>query len=797
MRRLRHAPVFALTVVLTLAAGIGAVVTMVSVYTSVVLNPIALPQPDRVVAVYAVNTKVEFVPPSLSWPKFDAIRRQSTSFDAVGAYVNASITLVSANGRPEQLRALRVSGPFFEALQVVPTQGRVFRAEDDQPNGPRVCMLSHELWQSRFGAQAVIGSTIQLDGVPTEVIGILPPAVSPPWADRELFLPRVFEDGSLSPQAVSDGATFLEVVARLKPGVSIGQARQDMTSVARSYAREFGARPDASSDLAVQTLTDAVVGNRRPIFSLLLAAVALVLLVACANASTLVLSQLVSRARETAIRQALGARRAVLVREFVGESLLLAALAGVIGTGVAFGALRVVTVAIGNALPDGVSLRVSGLALGVSVVVVIVSSLLVSLLPALHVTRSNAAASVNRFARGLSESRSTRTFRRALVIVEVALSVCLLVQAALLLTSLARLQRTSPGFDPHGVAAAFAILPTTRYPTAEQQSAFFVDVVDRLKVDRRVSGAAVVFGLPFFDGNSASRYAIGGRPIPPSAERPRAGLRIVTEDYFTVMRMQLTQGRMFSAADRAGSKPVCIVNASLARRQFGGVSAVGQTILRGRDANQPFEVIGVVSDVKTNGLRKVTPDEIFYPFRQMPHPDPAIVARTTGDVGELQTLFQSTVAAIDPALPVSRFASMDSRLQGTLGPEQTMATLTLAFATLSLLLCALGVYAVLANDVVTRVGELGVRMALGADPRAIATLVLKQALTLVARGMLAGAVLAVFCAQALATQLFEVRPMAPWVYVVVLAGFAVIGALASLPSALRASRVDPLRAVSR
>lgn len=795
MNVLRRSRAFALTIVLTLAAGIGSVVTMVSVYSAVVLHPVTVPSPDDVMSVYAINTKVENVPATLSWPKFDMLRRNARAFASMAAYTPIPVTLAGPDGLPEQLRGLRVSGDFFGAAGVSAARGRVFSPQDDLPNGPNVCLLSDELWRSRFGGRDVVGTVIQLDQQATEIIGVLPPRLSTPWADREVLLPRVFDLGTLSPQSIADAATFLEVVGRLRQGTSPQAAQQELTSIAHEYGRQFAGRGDASSDVAIHSLTDDVVGTRRSTFTLLLAAVALVLLVSCANASTLVLGHLVERQRETAIRQALGGSRAVLVRQFVTENLVLAAVAGAAGVGFAIGALRIIEHTAASALPPGVALRVNAGALIVTIGVVAVSSLLVALMPALHVTRPAAASSVNGFARGLSAGVRTRTFRRALITVEVALSVCLLVQATLLLTSLARLNSSSPGFDPHGVAAAFAILPAQRYATPAQQEAFFLDAIERLKADPRVTGAAAVFGLPFHDENSASRYVISGRPAPAASERPRAGFRIVTEDYFKVMRIPLLQGRGFTAGDRTGAKGVCIVNASFARRQFSGQSAIGQVILRGRDANQPFEVVGVVADVKTNGLRNPTPDEIFYSFRQIPRPDPAIVVRTSGDVGALRSLLQSTVAALDPGLPISRYGSMDDRLQDSLAGDRTIASLTIAFAALALLLAACGLYAVLANDISGRTVELGIRMALGADRSSIVALVMSQAATLVAWGLCIGLVLAALASRLLASQLFDVTPATPWIYAAALIVFGGVGVTASLPSALRAARVSPIRSL--
>jgi putative ABC transport system permease protein len=528
--------------------------------------------------------------------------------------------------------------------------------------------------------------------------------------------------------------------------------------------------------------------KRRPVLGALLGAVVLVLLVSCANASALVLGRLTARQREIAVKQALGARRATIVLDFLRESLALSIAAGIAGVTIAAGALRVIQAALAAELPPGVVLRVDTQALLLAVCVVLLCAVLVGLAPALHATRG-AGTPVIAFVRGMSDTRATRRFRNGLVICEVALSVLLLVGAALVLASLGRLHRASPGFDPSGVAAAYATLPAQRYPTPAQQGAFFLDVVDRLIAMPQIAGAAVVFGLPF-DDNYAAPYAIGGRPLPPTAERPRAGLRIVSEDYFRVMRIHLVAGRLFTAADRPGAANVCIVNQTLARRQFGAGPAVGQILLRGRNAD-PYEIIGVVADVKTNGLTGPTPEEVFYAFRQSPRPNATLVARTPGNPDLLAPLMQSAVSAVDRSQPLFGFASMARRLEITLGPERILAGLTLAFSLMAMLLASVGLYAVLAHSVMLRTPEIGIRMAIGADRRAIVRLVVAQGLRLVAVGIAAGLIAAAFASQVLAAQLFEVNPRDPLLYGGVAILFAMIGTAASLAPALRASRIEP------
>ncbi len=798
MRRLRTSSAFVVTTVVTLALGIAAITAMFSIYSKAVLYPVDVPHPETLLSLYAVNYKLNFVPPALSWPRFEAIRESATVFTHTGAYSNESLTLSGADDRPpEPLRALRVSGNFFAAIGANPAAGRLFTPADDLPNGPAVCVLSNEFWQSRFAGRNLTGTMIPLNGKPTEVIGVLAKRLPGPWADRQILLPRVFEDSALNAQSVQNGSTFLGVIGRLRPGATLQDARLQIQSISSDYKVRFAGRSDASSDTEVRTITDTIVGNRRPVFLALLGAVCVVLLISCANASALFLSDLASRERETAVRQALGASRLRIVSELVSESLAIAGVAGLAGVAGAFAIVRIAGSVLAPDLPVGLDLTVDPPALLAAVAAVLVCALLVGLIPALYATRPSHSSPLASFVRGGSEGSATRRFRSSLVVIEVSLSVLLLVGTTLLVASLNRLLNTSPGFEPAGLAAGFVNLPAERYGTPDRQAAYFMEVVEQLKQSPQVSGAAVVFGLPFHNENSASTYSISGRPILAPADRARAGLRIVSEDYFEVMRMRLVAGRGFTSADRAGTRAVCIVNESLARRQFGRAEgALGQVIRRGREADQLFEIVGVVSDVKTNGLRLPTPDETFYSFRQLPRSPAAIVARTSkGEPAQLGSLFQAAASAVDPKEPIAGFGSMEQRLADTLGVERVMSGVTAVFAALALLLSAVGLYAVLAHSVATRTAEIGIRMAIGAERGSVVGLILSQGIRLVGAGILVGLAAAAAGARLLASQLYQVNAWDPWVYSLVAVVFAVVGIAASLAPAVRASRVDPLTAL--
>ena len=793
VRALRKSPGFSLVAVLTIAVGIGANTALFSVYDRLVLNPVTIPKPSALVAIWVNNPQLNFNAPAMSWPRYDDIRSHASSFATVGISAFDNFTL-TGNGDPEQLNGQRVSATFLPTLGILPAFGRNFTADEELPNGPAVCILSHELWQTRFGGRAqIVGSTIMLNGQPWQVVGVMPPRLSPPFAQVQVFAPRVFEVGGLTPIQVQNGAGYAQPIARLKPGVTLEQAANELAALGASYKERFATRLDANNAAVPRLFVEALVGNLQPTFYTLLAAVAFVLLIACANVASLFLGRLTARVREVAVRQALGATRRQIVAQFLVESLVFSVVAGAIGVLLAMWALSAVQSLVGTQLPPNTTITLNWRALLFTGGVTLVAALLVGLVPALHASRTALVETLKDSARGSTE-RGGR-FRAALIVAEVALSVVLLVGSALLLVSFIRLQRTPPGFEPRGVATAFVGVPQTRYATPAQQAQFFLDVIDRLRATPRIVDAAAAVGVPMSGFNPRSPYSVGGRPILPLPQRPIANLGIVTDDYFRTMRIPIAAGRAFNANDRGDSPGVCIINETLAKRLFPGESPLGQIMLRGRDAELKAEIVGVIRDVKTNGLNVPAPDEIYVPARQLPRPGMAIVARTDGDAAALRVVLRSTVATVDKDQPISFFATLETNVAQSVGVQRIVASLTSIFAGLALVLSAIGLYSVLAYAVSQRTPELGIRMALGARPGQVVGLVMRNGLTLVAVGLVGGLAAAAGAARLIQTLLFDVQPLDPPIYGGVTAIFAIVASLACLVPSLRASRIDPLIAL--
>jgi len=794
-RQLVKAPVLSAAAILSLALAIGANTALFTIFDQLILRPHHFNDPDKLVRVWTNNPQKAFVGPVYSLPKYELVRDQQSVFSAIAASTFSSFSYARTGAEPEQLVGQKVSDQFFKVLGVDPARGREFTPEDDKPGAPPVAIISHELWQTRLaGADSALGATLLLNGVDHTVVGILPPHLSNPFSNAQVFVPHVSEPNALVPAQVQVGATYLQVTARLKPGVGFDQANQELAVLNGRYASAFPVKLDAQNPSELRTFTEELAGNLRPTLRLLLGAVAVVLLIACANVSNLFLARLSSRSREIAVRLSMGAERHHLVRQFLVESLLFSGIATVAGAFLGHLGLRAVAQAAANQLPPNTVFEFNALSFAFMAAVCVLSALAVGLVPALQASKVGIAGVLKDAARGAPGGTKGTRFRSGLIVVQVAMSVILLVGSALLLVSFYRLQNTPVGLRAQGVATAFVSAPVERYKTAAEQSEFYRQVVERLKSAPQVKDASVSFGVAL-NGGPISPYTVLGTPILPIPERPLANYHVVGNDFFKTLEIPLREGRSMSKQDRDGTPAVCLINETFAKRIFPNGSAVGKVLLRGPNADIQVQVIGVVGDIKSNGLNAPPPDAIYYAFSQMGKPAANIVARIDGDANALQPLMRTAVAAVDANQPISVFQTMESAVDQAVGVQKLLAGLVAIFASVALVLTAVGLYSVIAYSVSQRTSEIGIRMAMGARPGQIIAQVLSGGMRLVVIGLGIGLLAAAAVAQAMNSLLYAIAPIDPPLYSAVTALFFVIAALACLLPARRAARIDPLLAL--
>src|SRR5215467_4253950 len=642
VRSLLKSPAFTAVAVLTIAIGVGADTAMLSIFNTLVLHPIDLPDAGRIVRIWTDNKARQVLAPVMSVPKFKTFVAQQTTFSSIAASNFNAVTFAPPGGTPEQLTALDVTASFVPTLGLPIARGRNFSADEDQEHGPRVCILSYETWTSRFGQRPdVVGQTIQLDGQGTLVVGVIARPMPAPIAGVQVLMPWPLTPPFLTPQQLQGGAGYLQITARLKPGVSFAQAEADVRAISKRYALEFPTRLDANNENVLRTWIEEQVGPVRPTLVLLLGAVVLVLLIACANISNLFLNRLSVRHKDIAVRLALGAERVHIVRDCLVETLVFCATAAAGGLALATLALRGAERAITSQLQTTVHFSIDGVTLAATIGLATVSALLVGLVPAFQATRADLVDVLKDTSRGSSAGRKGVRVRSVLIVAEVALSAVLLVGSSLLLVSFVRLQSTPGGFTTRGIATAFFNPGPPRYPTPAQQTDFLYQLLDQLRANPQVTSAAFVRAAPLSGNGARAVYAVQGRSIPPLSERPVVFTNSATEGYFSMMGIPVKAGRDFQPTDRADAPLVCVINESFAKELFPGENPIGHVLLRGQAADISIQIVGVVGDVKTLGLNVPAPQTMYVPVRQAGGGAFNAVVSTRGDASALQGVLKT------------------------------------------------------------------------------------------------------------------------------------------------------------
>ena len=794
IRSLLKAREFTLVAVAIIAIGIGANTAVFSIVDAALLRPLPFKDAARVFILSGSNPKRAIVDGPFSYPSFVELAARDRMLSGLAAIANERFNATDGD-RPEQLPGARVSASFFDVLGVNPALGRTFTAAEDKAGAPAVAIIGRRYWTRRFGGNpGAVGATLTLNGAPYTVVGALGIDLPPPFDDVDVWAPRVDEITGFPRTLINGGLGYLTAVARIAPGVRVEQAQSEVDAIAHGYARANPTNTDADpgASLRLVPIRERTSGSARSPLLVLMGAVGLVLLIACANVANLLLVRATARSHEAAVRLALGASRWDLTRWLCSESLLLALTGGAAGVLLAFWSVDLAASAL-RGLPRGSEIAVDGRVLAFSLAVSIAAGLVFGLIPSSLVARQSPVDAL-KSGSGRGATASRRGPRNALVIVEVALSLMLLVGAGLLLQSFARLTHVPVGFRTDGLLTLRVSLPSSTYADPAAMRSFIARLMPKLEATPGVARATAAMALPPAITTMAP-YVTGDQPMVAIGERPLGQWCGITPDYFATMGIPIVAGRTFTAGDTEQSPLVVVISQGLARRAWPNASPLGKKLLVGRFPGFA-EVVGVVGDVKNNGLAREPMPEMYTPYPQRPWPAMQFAVRAAGgDPLALVNAVRAAVQDVDRELPITRVETMDAALADSIATERLMTWLLFAFAAVALVMAAAGLYGVIAYTVAQRTQEIGVRMALGADPRAVVRLVAAEGLRLTGIGMVAGTVAAAIVSRSLRGVLFDVSPADPTTYAAVLVLFAATACGALVVPARRALSVDPLTAL--
>jgi predicted permease len=792
LRMLRKHPGFAGVAVLCLALGIGANAAIFSVVDAVLLRPLPYERPERLTRLYeTMPAQGAEVRGSVSWPNYRDWVERTRSFEGLVAYTLVGRNLSHAEGPAERLRAVAATANLFEVLGVSPRVGRGFAPGEDAPGSAPVVVVSEGLWRRRFGEDpALVGRALTLNGQPHTVIGILPDSLRFPAGEREtdVFIPFV----AGGERTDNRGAYFLGVIGRVRAGVTLEAANAELREVARRLEQEFPADQSGRSAAALP-LAETVVGRVRPALLVLQGAVLLVLLIACANVANLLLAQAASRRQEVAIRMALGASRVRLVRQLLVESLLLALAGALAGVLLALAGLEALETLVQHALPLTGGIPLQGRTVSFLLGVAVGSSVLFGLFPALRATQAELATDLAESGARGSPSRSHQRFLGGLVVGELALSLILLVGAGLLLRGFVTLLATEPGLDARGVLTARLSLPTGKYPPEQLARRLLTPLLERAQALPGVEAAALVSHVPIQSSGFSGEYAIVGRPTPEPGQEPYAEYRVSSPDLLRALGIPLLAGRGFTEREGSEGERGVLVNRALARRHFQEQDVVGQRLIV---AGEPAIILGVMGDVRQGGLDREPLPEIHLPYNQPQtggwFQEVSLVLKTRGEPMSVVPALRDAVRAVDSDLPLSELFTLEEVITRSVAGRRLNLVLLGTFALIALVLASAGLYGVLSYLVAQRSRELGIRVALGARPRDVVGLVMRQGTLLVAVGLGAGLAGALGLSRLVESLLYGVSARDPLTFTglaVLLGGIALV---ATWLPARRASRVDPV-----
>ncbi|MBV8630225.1 MAG: ABC transporter permease [Silvibacterium sp.] len=800
IRQLRKSPGFAVTVILTLALGIGATTAIFSLVHAVLLRPLPFPEPDRLAEMQHQSRRTGIIAPqSLSYPDFFDWRAQNRSFSAMASFRDGMNTLTNA-GTAQILESETVSSDFFRVLGVHPALGRDF-LPDDEKAGHNAAMLSYQLWQSVFGGRPqIVGQSITLDGYAYTVAGAMPAGFNFPYKNPgpQLWISAAadaFDPDGDTPLTAQRGAHMLDVIGRLKPGITPDQARADLSHIDSNLAAQY---PDSNkffSSAQVKPELDAVIGDSRPALRILFAAVSLVLLIACANVAGLLLARASGRRGEIAVRSAMGAGRAEIVRQVLVESLLLSFLGGALGLALSTIFLQGMLRFVPQNLPRLDSISVDSTVLGFAVLTSIVTGLVFGVAPAVRMSRQDLSTSLRDGARTMTAGRAQHRLHSVLVISETALGLVLLIASGLFIRSFVHILSVDPGFDRRNVLTADLSYPSGK-GYANNVARFYDQLLPKVAALPGVKSAAAGWPLPFSGDNIGVTFDIEGRPTA-KGDEPASDVRIVTPNFFNTLRIPVLRGRDFASTDTGTSTPVVIVSESWAKKFFPGEDPIGKHIEPGLSdgvhQKAMREIVGVVGDIKQRSLVKDARPTFYLPVEQCGISTPTLVLRTAGDPAALATPVRMLVSSVNREVPVYHVHTLEDMLSEAASAPRFTTLLLSFFAAMALLLSAVGLYGVLSYMVAQRTNEMGLRMALGAQRRDLLALILRRGLVLAGIGGALGLAASALLTRLVASQLYRIGAFDPLTWIGVTALLAGVSVVASLSPAWRASRVDPMK----
>ena len=794
LRSLLKSPVFTLMAVLCVGLGVGVTSTILSAVNAIMVRPLPYAEADDLAAVYAWRPRTDEHGVNISWPDYVSWRNDSRSFAQLGMYTRQAFAF-SGEGEPERVDGARVTANLFPLLGVPPLLGAGFTAQSEQPNGPRVVLISHALWQRRFGGQPdVVNRTITLDGHPTQVVGVMPPGFAFP--DRgQAWIPLVVEESGLR----RGNRFYSGAIGRLKPGVSLEETQQDLDVISARLAAEY---PNDNGEWRAEavSLRDDLVGDLRQPLLVFLGAVACVLLIVCANVANLMLTRGAAREREVAVRAAIGAGRGRLVRQLVTESLVLASLGGIVGLGVAALGVKLYAQAVPDGLPWYVTLRLDGVTLLITLGLSILTGVLFGIVPAFRSSSVSLSGALRDGTASAGEGRRRSRLRSSLVVAEVTLSVVLMIGAGLLLRSYAVLQGTNLGFDRKQVLSFRMALPRNKYDSDEARRNFYASLFERIKALPGVQTVGSAQGIPQSGWNVQADISVEGRPAPPRGQELEVHYQVVAPDFFAAIGVPLIRGRWLGPQDRDTLNPVVVINETMARRAFPDEDPLGRRIKIGAaSGDDPWTtIVGVIGDFRHYRLPEPMGPAMYYAYNQYPQYTQTVVVRsgeTAGDPAALTPGIRAILRQLDPDVPAYQWQTLEEAVDRALWRQRLQGQVIGLFAALAMILATIGIYGVISYSVAQRTREVGVRVALGATASQVMGLVLRQGVALVVIGVGLGLLAALGASRLLTRFLYGVAATDLITFVGVPLVLAAVAIMASWLPARRAARIDPLVAM--